>query len=418
MLLDYFILALKNVRKRGIRSWLTMLGVFIGIAAVVSLISLGQGLETAITGQFGALSIDTLLVQGADTGFSPPGSTSVRKMSADDLEIINSVNGIEITIPRLLRIARVEFNDVLGFAGVASMPDDRDQLDKIYDSFGIGVDQGRLLEPGDRGKIIIGNDFVSSNVYGRPIRLGDTLTINDDEYEIIGILERSSTFTLNGAVLMMEEDMRDTFDIPEEEIDFIVVVVDDPDEIERVGDEISRKLRRDRNQDLGQEDFEVQTPAQNLETVNTILSVIQIVVTGIALIALLVGGIGIANTMFTSVLERTKEIGVMKAIGAQNRDILFVFITEAALLGFVGGIVGATIGFLIAYGGAIGANAQLGNTIFLISPSMQVSLIGNPVPFWAFLTGAVLFSMCIGVLSGIVPAYQASKLKPVDAFRK
>ena len=101
MLTDYISLALKNIRKRGIRSWLTMLGVFIGIAAVVSLISLGQGLESAITGQFNSLSTDTLTIQGADTGFSPPGSTSVRKMTESDLELIESTPGVKIAIPRL-----------------------------------------------------------------------------------------------------------------------------------------------------------------------------------------------------------------------------------------------------------------------------------------------------------------------------
>src|SRR3989344_4182387 len=126
MFSDYISLALRNVRKRGLRSWLTMLGVFIGIAAVVSLISLGQGLETAITGQFGALSIDTLTIQGTDTGFSPPGSTSVRKMTEHDLEIIESVSGIRITIPRYLRFSEIKFNDVVGFAAVGSIPEEQD----------------------------------------------------------------------------------------------------------------------------------------------------------------------------------------------------------------------------------------------------------------------------------------------------
>src|SRR3989344_3030658 len=167
MLADMFILALKNVRKRGIRSWLTMLGVFVGIAAVVSLISLGQGLETAVTGQFGALSTDTLMIQGADTGFSPPGSTSVRKMSKHDLEIIEEVPGIETTIPRLLRVANVEYNDILGFSFTGSMPDDKKQIEEIYDSLNVKVEQGRLLKDGDKGEIVLGNDFVRSDVYGK-----------------------------------------------------------------------------------------------------------------------------------------------------------------------------------------------------------------------------------------------------------
>jgi len=401
MFTDYISLALRNVRKRGIRSWLTMLGVFIGIASVVSLISLGQGLENAIVGQFGALSVDTLLVQGADTGFSPPGSTSVRKMSTDDLELIEKVSGVRIAIPRHLRVAEIIFNDVLDFAGVGSIPEDKEKMGEIYESLNIETAQGKLLEAGDFGKIVLGNDFIDTEFYGKPIRLGSQLEIEGKNFEVKGILKETSTFTLNGAILMMEEDMRSVFEIPDDEIDFIVVRVGDENQIEQVADEISRKLRKDRNQDIGEEDFEVQTPIQSLATVNTILNVINIVVIGIALISLLVGGIGIANTMFTSVLERTKEIGIMKAIGAKNSNILSVFMIEAGVLGLVGGIVGAIIGLGLAFAVSKIANAALGSVILSVAPSMPLG-----------------FALLIGIASGLFPAYQASKLNPVEALRK
>src|SRR3989338_5249043 len=109
---DYFFLALGNLRHRGLRSWLTMLGIFIGIAAVVSLISLGQGLQTAITGQFGALSTDTLIVQNAGTSFGPPGSTVVKKLNEHDIKIIESVPNVKETIKRLIRVTKIEFNGI------------------------------------------------------------------------------------------------------------------------------------------------------------------------------------------------------------------------------------------------------------------------------------------------------------------
>lgn len=405
MFTDYFHLALKNVRKRGIRSWLTMLGVFIGIAAVVSLISLGNGLETAITGQFGALSVDTLTIQGADTGFSPPGSTAVRKMTEHDLDIIESVSGIKITIPRYLRFAELEYNKIVGFAAIGSVPEDQDQIKEVYETASIKIAQGRLLEKGDSGVVVLGDDFVKNDLYGKPIRVGSEVTIKNENFKVVGIIERSSTFFLNGAVFMMEDDIKDLFEVGDE-IDFIVVRVEDKNQIEEIADEISRKLRRDRGQKIGEEDFEVQTPSQSLGTVNTIINVINIVVTGIALIALLVGGIGIANTMFTSVLERTKQIGVMKAIGAKNSDILSIFLIESALLGLIGGLVGAFIGLTLAIGVSQIANAALGNEIFSVSVSFPLLL------------GAVSFALLIGILSGIVPALQASKLNPVEALRR
>ncbi len=405
MLTDYFSLALKNIRKRGIRSWLTMLGVFVGIAAVVSLISLGQGLETAITGQFGALSTDTLTIQGADTGFSPPGSTSVRKMTEDDLKIVENTPGVKITIPRLLRVAQIKFNRVSDFSFVASMPGEQEKIDEVINSLNIKTAQGRQLESSDRRKIVLGDDFASNDMFGKTIRVGSRLEIQGGEFEVIGILERASTFTLNSVVLMSEEDMREVFNI-EDEIDFIVAKVASPEDVEKVAAELERKFRKERNQKIGEEDFEIQTPIEALETVRTIINVINIVVTGIALIALLVGGIGIANTMFTSVLERTKEIGVMKAIGAKNKDILIIFLIEAGLLGFVGGIVGALIGLGLALGASQAANSALGTTILTVSPSPPLLL------------SSIAFSLVIGIISGIVPAYQASKLNPVEALRK
>lgn len=406
MFTDYFILAFRNVRKRGIRSWLTMLGIFIGIAAVVSLISLGQGLETAITGQFGALSVDTLTIQGADTGFSPPGSTSVRKMTDTDFEIIESTSGVEIAIPRLLRFTTVKFNDVLGFVGVGSVPEDEDQREEVYASLNVELAEGRLLDENDAGAIVIGNAFVSNDAYGKPIRLGSELEISGQNFEVVGILEKSGSIFLNDVVLMTDEDMRNLLDIPDDEIDFIVAKIEDTDEIDQVAEEIRRKLRQEYDLDEGEEDFEVQTPGESLAAVNTILSVINIVVTGIALIALLVGGIGIANTMFTSVLERTKEIGVMKAVGAKNSGILKIFIIESALLGLIGGLIGALIGLGLAFAVSVIANAALGNDLFVVSPS------------YPLLIGSIAFSLLIGILSGIVPALQASKLNPVDALRK
>lgn len=402
---DYFFLAFRNVRKRGIRSWLTMFGVFIGIAAVVSLISLGQGLETAISGQFGALSTDTLLVQGADTGFSPPGSTSVKKMTEHDLKIIEDISEVALAIPRLLRISKIEFNGISTFTYLTTMPEEQDRLEEVYKSLSIGVQDGRKLRTDDAGKIILGNDFKTNNYYEKEIRVGTVLKINNKNFEVVGFLEKSSTFTINGAILMMDDDARDLFDISEDEIDFIVVKVQDGADIEKVAEEIQRKIRKDRDQKIGEENFEVQTPTQSLESVSTILNVINVIVVGIALISLLVGGIGIANTMFTSVFERRKEIGVMKSIGAENKDILWLFTTESALLGLVGGITGALIGLGLAFAVAIFANSALGESIFQIGIS------------WPLITGSIIFSLLIGVISGIIPAMQASKLHPVDALR-
>ncbi len=405
MFTDYLLLAIKNVRKRGIRSWLTMLGIFLGIAAVVSLISLGNGLQQAITGQFNTLDADKLLIQNTGTGFGPPGSTSIAKLTEKDLEIVESVNGVEFAIPRLIRVATVEFNKDSRFETVGSISPNKDHIKIIYDAINAELEAGRLLEETDKGKVVLGGDFLDKDRYGKEIRVGTTLTIQGKEFEVIGILEKTGSLIFDSVILIPESDLEEILKI-EDEIDLIVVQVEDEDRITQVAEDIERALRKDRKQKIGEEDFSVQTPVQSISTVNNILNIINITVSGIAALALLIGGIGIANTMYTSVLERTKEIGVMKAIGAQNKDILIIFLTESAILGLVGGIVGAGIGIALAFTASRAATSALGG-INLLQVSISYPLI---------LT-AISFSLLIGILSGILPALQASKLNPVDALR-
>ena len=402
MLTDYILLALKNVRKRGIRSWLTMLGIFLGIAAVVALISLGAALQTAITGQFATLDPDKLIVQNTNVGFAPPGATAIAKLTEDDLRLVQSIPGVEFTIPRLIRVATVELNKEINFNTIYSMPEDTEELEVVYDSLNADIASGKRLETTDFGKVLIGSGLVDS--FDKDIRPGTRLKIQDKDFEVLGILKPSGSFFIDEAIAIMESDMENLLDI-EDEIDAIVVQVDDPERIEEIAQDIERKIRKDRNQKLGEEDFSVQTPLQSISTVNTTLNIINLVVTGIAAIALLIGGIGIANTMYTSVLERTREIGVMKAIGARNRDILTIFLTESALLGLVGGIIGAAIGLALAFIAASAASGALGGIEFKVALNIPLLL------------AAISFSLLIGVLSGIVPAFQASKLNPVDALR-
>ena len=405
MVKDYFFLALGNLKHRGLRSWLTMLGIFIGIAAVVSLISLGQGLQEAITGQFNILDPDKLLIGNIGTGFGPPGSTSIKKLTGHDLDVIKGIDGVEFAIPRLIRTVKVEFNKISQFKNVGSIPKNKEEIEIVYDVFNAEIEEGRLLEEIDRRKVVLGNNFISEDEFSKRVRVGTKLKIQEREFEVIGILKKSGSFIINDAILMPEEDLKEILKI-EDEIDLIAVQVEDEKRIEEVARAIERKLRNDRNQKIGEEDFSVQTPLQAIGTINTILNIINLVVIGIATVSLLIGGIGIANTMYASVLERTKEIGVMKAIGARNRDILSIFLVESALLGLTGGIIGAIIGIGLAFLVSGVAGNALGGIEFRVIFS------------WPLTLSAIAFSLLIGMLSGILPALQASKLNPVEALRK
>ncbi|MBU4070059.1 MAG: ABC transporter permease [Nanoarchaeota archaeon] len=404
MIKDFFSLAFQNLRKRGLRSWLTILGIFIGIAAVVALISLGAGLQAAITGQFGGLSVDTLTIQNKGTGFGPPGSTVIEKLNKNDLDIIKNIRGIDKTITRVIRVVNMEYNEISDFGYVADIPDEEELIKIIYESFNVEPEKGEFLDSKDNGKILLGNYFLETDKFEKEILVGKSFLINGQKFEIAGILDKSSNMMMNNAILMLNDDLEELLEI-KEEYDLIVVIVEDKNKIEEVAKEIEKKLRDDRDEKQGEESFSVETPLKILESVNNILNIINAIVIGIAMISLIVGGVGIANTMYTSVVERNKEIGIMKAIGAKNSDILWIFLIESGLLGLVGGIIGALIGL----GGAIGvsqiANQALRSDLFIVRAD------------YILLTGSILFSFVIGILSGILPALQASKLNVVDAIR-
>jgi putative ABC transport system permease protein len=405
MIKDFFLLSINSMKRRKLRSWLTLLGIFIGILAVVSLISLGQGLKDAVTGQFATLSADILTIQNAETGFGPPGSTAIKKLNEHDLEVIKTVSGVREIIPRLLRIVKIEYNDVLSFGYVASMPEDKQKLDFIYTELNVGIESGRLLGVNDKGKVLLGNEYSTSDQFDKKIQVGSKIMLQGKEFQVIGILKKSSSFTSNLAILMTEDDMRDILNIPQGEYDFIAVRAESTEKVEKLAEDIKRKLRKDRGEKIGEEDFTVQTPVQAVEAVTSILNVVNIVIIGIAAISLLIGGIGVANTMYTSIIERKKEIGTMKAVGAKNRDILTLFVIESGMFGLVGGIAGALSGLILSYGISAAANSYFGQTILKFTLSIPLLLL------------AIGFSFLIGIISGFIPSFQASKLKPVDALR-
>ncbi len=244
---DYFFLALGNLRHRGLRSWLTILGVFIGIAAVVALITMGNGLRTAITGQFSTLSIDKLMIQNAGTGMGPPGSTVIKKLTEHDLEIINNVNGVDYAVSKLLRMVKVEFNKNVGFMYLTNVPEDEKEIKLLYESMNLKIQDGRLLKAEESGKIILGANIAAEENFEDEIKVGDKLTIKGKGFEVIGILKSSSSFQTNELILMNEKDMKNLLNI-RDEIDFIVAQVSDAKQAESVAEKIKEDLRKDRNE--------------------------------------------------------------------------------------------------------------------------------------------------------------------------
>ncbi|MEK6927860.1 MAG: ABC transporter permease, partial [Nanoarchaeota archaeon] len=298
-----------------------------------------------------------------------------------------------------------KYNSIQKYSYTASIPSDKNQRELIYKEFSMGLADGKLLDDSSTGKVVLGDDFTDENKFKKQIRVGSKIKIEGKDFIVAGILKKSSSFQVNMAILMLEDDMKSLLDL-NNQYDFIAVQVSDKNKLQDIADELTRKFRQDRHEKLGEESFTVQSPLQALGAINTILNIINIIVSGIAAISLIVGGLGIANTMYTSVLERTKEIGTMKAVGAKNKDILYIFVIESGLLGLVGGIIGVIIGLGMAFIASIAVNTYFESQLF--TPQINFTLI----------IGAILFSFILGIGFGILPALQASKLKPVEALRK
>lgn len=209
---------------------------------------------------------------------------------------------------------------------------------------------------------------------------------------------------MDNAVYMNEDDFLSLFPDKEGTYDLIAVLPKDKNEIDKTKEDIEKALRKSRNVKVGEENFVVSTPESSLSQINGILNGIQAFIVIVASISIFIGALGIVNTMTTSVLERRKDIGIMKSVGATNTHIFLQFFIEAGLLGLIGGFIGASIGALIGVVGTIGINNFVGSEI---TPTLNFGLI----------FGALLGSFIVGGIAGIAPAMNAAKQHPVKALR-
>jgi len=404
MIKDYFKLALENFKHRKMRSWLTMIGIFIGITAVVAIISLGQGLQVAINDQFAKLGNDKLMITPGSNAFS--GTSSV-VLNTHDKKIIDSTQGVDSSLGLHYQNSKVEFKDQDAYVltqGVA-VNDNPDLANEMYGSYGVA--EGRLLNKGDEFKAVLGNDYTKKDkIFKERVNLGDKIIINGHKISIVGFFNSFGNSGDDSTVYTTKKAYEQIFNIDvDEDYKMIFVKTSKGENPNLVAERVKRNLRNSRGLDEGDEDFTIQSTEELMNSFGNILMIVNIVIIGLAAISLLVGGIGIMNTMYTAVVERTKEIGIMKAIGAKNRDVLFIFLLESGLLGFVGGLVGVIIGL------GISKAVELMGTYVIGTPYLMAWWS------WGLIGGALLFSFLVGALSGLAPAYQASKQIPVDSLR-
>ncbi len=396
--------AISNLTHQGLRSYLTLLGVIIGIAAIVTLFSLGAGLNNAAQEQFEKLGSNTLFVASAgrfsqSNGDSPV--TNVKTLSEATIEKIRSIPEVEVVLAPLVAPTNADYGrERVSASVIATTPE---EAKSFRDTGFVELDEGRDFENRDVFSVVVGYNL-AHNVFKQDVRVGDKIMVEGKSFKVIGITkENAQSFgggpNTNNVLFMTKKGFDQIF----EETDpvFLLVKTQSKDDVELARDKINRIFDSIYGKD--QKVFEVQTSEQLLAQIGQFLAIIQLVLVGIASISLLVGGIGIMNTMIMSVIERTAEIGVMKAVGATNTLVLSVFLAEAAFIGLVGGVFGVIIGYGLAF--IVGAAS--------VASGLALKVVVDPV----LVTSSLLFAMLVGMLSGLIPARRAALMDPVIALR-
>jgi len=378
-----------------------MIGIFIGIAAVVALISIGQGMQNAINEEFSKAGADRLTIQPAG-GFA--GAYVSEKLYQSDVDVVNRVKSVDFAIGVIMQTGRVKYKGETEGAAIFGIGSD-DETGRFIENVDFFlVEEGRQFKSIDNNVAILGSN-VAADRFDREILLGEKITVENKEFKVIGIQKKSGSPMHDNMVRITTESAQELFDLKEtEEVSMIFAKVKSGMDPSIVAEDVRKALRKDHNVKEGQEDFVVVTAEQMIEGFNNILLVVQVVLVGIAAISLIVGGIGITNTMYTSVVERTREIGIMKSVGAKNGDIISIFLMESAMLGFFGGILGIVIGLSVS------------KAVEIMAVSAGVNVLKAYFGF-ELVAGALIFSMVVGTISGVLPARSAAKMNPVDALR-
>lgn len=392
MLRDYFLMAINSIRHRKLRSWLTVIGIIIGVAAIISLLTVSRSLESTIESQFEQFGANRIIV--SPKGFQGPG-TSSEGLTTNDLKTVEQIPGFKYVVPGLFVSTEVKYKDEVGFTLISGIP--AENFEEFFLDSGVELQEGRFVEESDKFEAVVGSRVVE-DMFDSPLKLGSKIEIEDREFKIIGILKEIGNSQDDNQINIPLETAREIFN-KQDDVDAIIAQVKSPEDIPLLQEEIEKELEDERDDT----NFQVVTATQILEQIGEILGIIQFVLIGIAAISLVVGGIGIMNSMYTSVLERTKDIGIMKAIGAKNLDIFEIFLIESGLIGLVGGLFGTTLGSFVAV--IIGEFSK--NAGFLLNITIEPLVL-------AF---GLLFSFVAGIISGVLPAMQAARLKPADALR-
>lgn len=402
-------ISLAGLKANKLRSALTILGIVIGITAIILVVSIGNGAQGLILGEIQSMGSRTLTVEPGKPSGGMQDMMSVFRVSLKDkdLEALQkkaNVPHLEDIIPLLFTSDSITYGNE-SYAGTVL-----GSGEKLFDFYSLIPTSGEFFTSDDvkakSDSCVIGAT-VAEKLFGSNDPIGQKIRVRNKSLRVIGVLPEKGggfSFNYNQAVIAPYTTVMDYILIQKYYNEFIIRV-DEEKNIDSTVSDIQITMRNSHGiTDPEKDDFNVMTQKDLMKTVGTVTTVMTLFLAMVAAISLLVGGVGIMNVMFISVTERTKEIGLRKALGATNADILNQFLFEAIYLTMVGGLLGILFGSLFSYIAAIGLSSALSTSWAFAFP--------YDAAMWGILT-----SVIIGVVFGIYPAYSASKKNPIEALR-
>jgi putative ABC transport system permease protein len=396
---EIFRISLESLNSQKVRALLTILGMVIGVAAVVLLVSIGNGAKLFVTQQLEGLGTNFIVIQPGKTdrktSLGPPIGTAQRKMTLADVTALEKKSfNLEAVTGLVLGTTTVRFEE---YSANVSVFGTNESFLKIF-NLKVGLGQFFSREEDDYGRrVVVLGSKVADDLFGAGSALGRQVKLNQREFKVIGIMQPTGSklgLNLDDFVFIPTTAALRTFN--EDKLFGIRAKARSRIALEDAVEEVRSILKERRD---GEEDFTIATQKEMMETLDLILSMLTYVLTGIATISMIVGGIGIMNIMLVNVTERTSEIGIRRAVGARRSDILKQFLAESATLSFLGGFVGLSLAFLVTYGS------------YFFYPSFDM----RP-PSW-ILAPAFLLSVLVGIIFGVWPALKASKIETLEALR-
>jgi len=398
---EYIKIAVKSLRTRPLRSWLTMIGVVIGIFLIISLLSLSGGIKTAIMQQLRMMGKDLIMIMPGELTDMVTAFAGGMELTEDDIEAIKKTKGVDIIVPMNYKGEAMRYEGEKKTVLLCGIPLE-EGLEVLKTDMGLKLKEGRWPISGKR-EIFVGYLVPKEMFPG--MKVGTDVAVRGKQFKVVGILRSVGTKQDDSQVYIDLDIFRE---ITGERLGAKMVIAKAKSDysaeevVENIKENLEETRKRRRGEDLPS--YTVLSSEKMTDIIGDVMGLIQVAIFGFASIAIVVGGIGIMNTMYTSVHERIREIGIMKAVGAKNKNIVLIFLIESGIFGLVGGIGGIVLGLGLAKAVEIICQTQ---NLFMLKASITPQLI---------LFG-LTFSFLVGCLAGFLPARRAAKLKPIEALR-